>query len=100
MTPFRISFAALVLSAFSAVQASEITQFPLDAGSRPRAEVRAELGAGMHNAPATNELYDGSTAAHKAAPVSTRSREAVRREAALSRDAMDPVMRNDRIGGM
>ena len=95
MNTFRITLAALALTAAGIAQASEITEFPLEKSTKSRAEVQADART-VRAQP--GQLYDGSQLAHKAAPAMPKSREEVRMEARTA--TLDRVMQNDRIGGM
>jgi hypothetical protein len=98
MNSIRIALAAIALSATALAQASEITNFPIPASSSlSRAEVRAEARKLI----ATDSLrYTFIGPVETKAPVSTKSRDEVRKEAAASRGSADKVAGSYLTGGM
>lgn len=96
MHTIRHTLTVVALAAAGVAQASEITEFPLEPGTRSRAEVRAEAQSGRSQGP--GELYDGRRLATPASAGMPKTREQVRLEARTSMP--DAAMRNDRVGGM
>jgi hypothetical protein len=98
MNSFHLTFAALALSATAFAQASEVTDFPITtSASVSRAEVQAEARKLI----ATDSLrYTFIGPVEMKAPVSTKSRDEVRKEVAASRGNADKVAGSYLIGGM
>lgn len=98
MNPVRTALVAVALSASAFAHASEITEFTFPTASVvSRAEVQAEARQRIAN-PALNHNFAGP--AQLQAPVSTRSRDEVRKE--VSRLRLDPqaVAGSYYVGGM
>ncbi len=100
MTSIRITLAALALSASAIAQASEITEFPIaTSASLTRAEVQAE--ARKHSATGSMSINFAGGPADVKVPVSTKSRDEVRRELADVRGKVDSrVAAGYLVGGM
>ena len=98
MNSIHITLAALALSATAVAQASEITEFPITtSASISRAEVQAEA----RKLVATDSLrYTFIGPVEMKAPVSTKSRDEVRKEVAASRGNANMLAGSYLIGGM
>lgn len=98
MNTIRLTLAALALSASAFAQASEITEFPITASpTLTRAEVQAE--ARKHSA--TGSMSINFSGPEVKAPVSMKSRDAIRMELAASRAIADSrVAAGYWVGGM
>lgn len=98
MTTIRFSLAALALSATAFAHASEITNFPVPTSSNlSRAEVQAEALKNINTGVLSYNLIGP---AEMKAPVSTKSRDEVRKEAASVRPSADKVAGSYLTGGM
>lgn len=102
MTSIRITLAAFALSTTALAHASEVTEFPTQASpSLTRAEVQAE--ARMSRATGSMSINFGGSPADMKTPVSTRSRDEVRKEITASRAMTmtdDQVAARYFVGGM
>jgi hypothetical protein len=98
MTSIRITLAALAFFAATIAQASEITEFPITtSASLTRADVVAEARKKV----ATSSLnYNFAGPSDAKAPVSTKSRDEVRKEVTASRANAVKVAGSDLVGGM
>lgn len=98
MKPARTALVAVALSASAFAHASEITEFVFPTASvASRADVQAEARQRIAN-PALNHNFAGP--AQLQAPVSTRSRDEVRREVSRLRRDPQAVAGSYYIGGM
>lgn len=98
MTSTRITLAALAFFATALAQASEITEFRITtSASLTRAEVMAEARKNI----ATSSLnYHFAGPSDMKAPVSTKSRDEVRKEVVASRTNAVKLAGSDLVGGM
>lgn len=94
----RITLAALALSATAFAQASEITNFPVPTSSTiSRTEVQAQARTSITSGSLSYNLVGP---AEMKAPVSMKSRDEVRKEAASVRPNADKVAGSYLTGGM
>jgi hypothetical protein len=98
MTTIRITLTALALSATAFAQASEVTNFPINASpTLTRAEVQAEARQNY----ATGSMSVDFAGQRVKAPASTKTRDEVRMEVAASRNMPDSrVAAGYFVGGM
>ncbi|KNZ33009.1 MAG: hypothetical protein AD742_08555 [Methylibium sp. NZG] len=101
MTSTRITLAALALSVSALAQASEVTNFPITAGSLSRAEVQAEARKHYATGSMSVNFAGFDTKAPVAALASSKSRADVQKELAAARGMADSrVAAGYLVGGM
>jgi hypothetical protein len=98
MNTFRITLAAFALSATALAHASEITNFPITTSAGiSRAEVQAEARKSIVNGALS---YNEAGPLKMKAPMSTKTRDEVRKETLSARPTADMVAGSYLIGGM